>query len=69
MQPAMSSSARKFIGMVALAIFLLVYLVTASVVGDRLPDNLAVKLAYFALAGTLWGVPLFPLIKWMNREG
>ena len=69
MQPAMSSSARKFIGMVALAIVLLVYLVTASVVGDRLPDNLAVKLAYFALAGTLWGVPLFPLIKWMNREG
>ena len=69
MQPPMSSSARKFIGMVALAIFLLVYLVTASVVGDRLPDNLAVKLAYFALAGTLWGVPLFPLIKWMNREG
>ena len=69
MQPAMSSGARKLIGMVALAIFLLVYLVTASVVGDRLPDNLAVKLAYFALAGTLWGVPLFPLIKWMNREG
>ena len=68
MQPAMSSSARKFIGMVALAIFLLVYLVTASVVGDRLPDNLAVKLVYFALAGTLWGLPLFPLIKWMNRE-
>ena len=69
MQPVMSSGARKLIGMVALAIFLLVYLVTASVVGDRLPDNLAVKLAYFALAGTLWGLPLFPLIKWMNREG
>ena len=68
MQPAMSSGARKLIGMVALAIFLLVYVIGASLVGDRLPDNLAVKLVYFALAGTLWGVPLFPLIKWMNRE-
>ena len=64
----MSSGARKLIGMVALAIFLLVYVIGASLVGDRLPDNLAVKLAYFALAGTLWGLPLFPLIKWMNRE-
>ena len=32
MQPAMSSSARKFIGMVALAIFLLVYVIGASLV-------------------------------------
>lgn len=64
----MSSSTRKFIGMVALAIFLLVYVIAASVIGDRLPDNLAVRLIYFAIAGTLWGVPLFPLIKWMNRE-
>ena len=68
MQPVMSSSTRKFIGMLAIMIFLVAYMIAASILGDRLPDNLAVKLAYFALVGTLWGVPLFPLIKWMNRE-
>jgi hypothetical protein len=33
-------------------------------VADRLPDNRVVELIYFILAGTLWGVPLLPLITW-----
>jgi hypothetical protein len=41
----------------------------AAILGDHIPAHWAAQLAYFAVVGTLWGVPLFPLIKWMNREG
>jgi hypothetical protein len=34
---------------------------------DHIPKHWAVQVAYFAVAGVLWGVPLFPLISWMNR--
>jgi hypothetical protein len=37
-------------------------------IGQHLPDHWAVQVAYFGVAGLLWGFPLFPLIRWMNRE-
>ena len=64
----MPSRARKLIGLVAILAFCGAYLVAVSTLGDYLPDHWAARLAYYALAGTLWGVPLFPLIRWMNRE-
>jgi hypothetical protein len=36
--------------------------------GDYVPDHWAIQLLYYGVAGTAWGVPLFPLIRWMNRE-
>ena len=35
---------------------------------DHIPDHWAARLVFYAIAGTAWGVPLFPLFKWMNRE-
>ena len=64
----MSPRIRKFIGLIAILAFLCAYVVLASTVGDYLPDHWAARLVYYALAGSLWGVPLFPLIRWMNRE-
>jgi hypothetical protein len=32
-----------------------------------LPANDGVKLAYFAIVGIGWGLPIIPLITWMNR--
>jgi hypothetical protein len=37
-------------------------------IGERVPDHWAVKLVFYVVAGLGWGVPLLPLISWMNRE-
>ena len=37
-------------------------------IGEGDPERAAL-LAYYGFFGTFWGVPLFPLIRWMNREG
>ena len=65
----MSPRLKKFIGMIAILAFLAAYMAAAAILGDHIPAHGAAQLAYFAVVGTLWGVPLFPLIKWMNREG
>jgi hypothetical protein len=64
----MPARTRKFIGMIAILAFLAVYVVMASTLGDYLPDHWAARLAYYAVVGSLWGVPLIPLVRWMNRE-
>lgn len=64
----MSPRLRKFIGMVGILAFCGAYVVIVATIGDYLPDHWAARLIYYAVAGTLWGVPLFPLIRWMNRE-
>jgi hypothetical protein len=64
----MSPRLRKFIGMLAIFAFLGLYVVLVSTVGDWIPDHWAARLVYYGVAGTLWGVPLFPLIRWMNRD-
>jgi hypothetical protein len=64
----MSARLRKFIGMFAILAFMAGYIVLAVTIGGGLPDHWAARLAYYAVVGTVWGVPLFPLIKWMNRE-
>ena len=64
----MSPRLRKFIGLICILAFCAFYVAVVATVGDYLPDHWAVRLIYYAVAGTAWGVPLFPLIRWMNRE-
>ena len=64
----MTPRLRKFIGLFAILLFLATYVALVSTVGDYLPEHWAAKLAYYAIAGTFWGLPILPLIKWMNRE-
>jgi hypothetical protein len=58
---------RKLIGLFAILAFLALYVIVFATLGDYIPGHWAAQLAYFAVAGTLWGVPLFPLIRWMER--
>jgi len=58
---------RKLIGLVALLVFVILYVGAAVRIGERLPDNWAARLAYYGLVGIAWGVPVLPLISWMNR--
>jgi len=41
-------------------------LVAALAIADRLPENAFVQLAYFVIVGTVWFVPMIPLVVWMN---
>ena len=58
---------RKLVGSVAVLAFLATYVAVAVTLADRLPDNLLVQLTYFVVVGTAWGLPLLPLIAWMQR--
>ena len=65
----MGSRTRKAIGSLAIMIFLFVYVGAAAKLGSMLPNQQLVRLAYYVVAGTLWGAPLIPLMIWMNRGG
>lgn len=63
----MSNRWRKFLGGIAILAFLAGYALAAVAVGERLPDLWWVQLIFFAVAGTAWGVPLIPLLSWMDQ--
>jgi hypothetical protein len=63
----MTARARKFIGLFGILGFLAAYVVAITFIADLVPKQWAVQLVFYMLAGTVWGVPLFPLISWMNR--
>lgn len=63
----MTARVRKLIGSAGVLAFLAAYVWAATAISDHLPDGRAIKLAYFAVVGIAWGVPILPLISWMNR--
>ena len=65
-ETSMPPGLRKFVGSLAVLAFLALYVWAAAGVAERLPDQAVVQLVYFVLAGTLWGVPLLPLITWIQ---
>ena len=62
----MNPRVRKLIGLVGILVFLTAYVFAAVTIGERLSGHWAVQLAYYAVVGTAWGVPILPLISWMN---
>lgn len=63
----MSARVRKFIGGIGIVAFLAFYAWAMTMIGEHVPDHWAAKLAFFGIAGFAWGVPILPLISWMNR--
>ena len=64
---AMSARVRKLVGGAGLLVFLAGYVLAAMALADHLPDNGAIRFVFFAVVGIAWGVPVLPLIGWMNR--
>ena len=62
----MGPRTRKAIGGVGILVFLAAYVMIAVSIGTRLPDQWMIRLAYYAVVGMVWGLPLIPLISWMN---
>lgn len=63
----MTARVRKFIGGIGIVGFLGAYAWAVVSLGERLPETFAVQLAFYGVAGIAWGVPILPLISWMNR--
>ena len=63
----MSPRTRRLVGCLGIVAFMAVYIWVATLIAARLPDSRAAEFVFFALAGVLWGVPLFPLISWIQR--
>ncbi|MGZ3298627.1 MAG: DUF2842 domain-containing protein [Asticcacaulis sp.] len=56
---------RRAVASVGIVVFLCLYVVGVSNLGRHIPPhNVLLTLVYYALAGTLWGVPVLPLITW-----
>ena len=65
----MNPRMRKLIGLVGILLFLLLYIGAVARLAAYVPDHGPWQFAYYALAGISWGVPILPLISWMNRPG
>ncbi|RZJ93761.1 MAG: DUF2842 domain-containing protein [Brevundimonas sp.] len=64
----MPARLRRFLGMIGVLLFLAGYVWAAVWIADRLPDTFWVTLVYYVVAGTAWGVPLVPFLRWADRE-
>jgi hypothetical protein len=56
------------VGALCILVVLVAYIWAAMMLGQRLPDNRLMRLAYYVLAGTVWWAPLMPVIKWMAKD-
>ncbi|MBX9706852.1 MAG: DUF2842 domain-containing protein [Caulobacteraceae bacterium] len=59
---------RRLVAAFGILAFLAFYIWAATVIGEHVPANPLAQLAYYALVGTLWGVPLFPLLSWAEGK-
>jgi hypothetical protein len=62
----MPTRLRKLVGSVAVVVFIAFYVGAAGAAYRFVPSQPLAQLAYFAVVGLVWGVPLLPLIRWMN---
>lgn len=63
----MTPRLRRLVAAVATLAFLAFWVWGAISLSTRLPDNFVLELLFYAVAGTCWGLPLFPLLKWAER--
>ena len=63
----MSARARKAIGSLGILLFVGFYAWLVTTVGDHVPRVWWAQLIYYVIAGTAWGLPVIPLMTWMNR--
>ena len=63
----MSMRLRKLIGLFGILGFILLYVGLVVRVADHVPQGGPWKGLFFIVAGVCWGIPLLPLISWMNR--
>jgi hypothetical protein len=61
----MPARVRKLIGGVGIVAFVIAYAALAVTLSAHLPKW--AELPYYLVVGVAWGLPIIPLITWMNR--
>ncbi|WP_426035638.1 DUF2842 domain-containing protein [Brevundimonas sp. DC300-4] len=64
----MGLRARRAIASVGILAFLVLYVWGVIAIGAHVPDHPVASLLFYGLAGTLWGVPLLPLMSWAEGK-
>lgn len=65
--PSPSPAARWALGSLAILVWLVFWIGAAVRVGELLTDApWPVEMLYYAVAGIGWGLPLWPVFKWMR---
>lgn len=65
----MGPRSRRFIAMIGVLAFLVVWIWGAVAIRGQLPPSQLIDLLVFAVAGVGWGVPLYPLFRWAEGGG
>jgi hypothetical protein len=63
----LTARVRKLIGGVGILAFIALWVWAMTAIGAHLPQHWAVQIAFYAVAGIGWGIPILPLLSWMNR--
>ena len=63
----MSARVRKFVGGIGILVFLAAYIWAVTAIAEYVTDQVFIKTLFYAVAGIGWGVPILPLLSWMNR--
>jgi hypothetical protein len=65
----MKQRQRKFLGIFATVIFMIVYSLVAMAIGGEIAigQPLAVEVGFYLLAGIAWLPPVIAIIRWMAR--
>ena len=63
----MTARVRKLIGLFGILVFLAVYIGLVVRAAHYVPDHGLWQGVFYVVAGMSWGLPILPLISWMNR--
>jgi hypothetical protein len=58
---------RRLIACVGIVVFLILYVLAVVSLAGLIHGGPITALIFYALAGTLWGLPLIPLIAWSEN--
>lgn len=63
----LSLPVRRVVACIGIVVFLIFYVALVSNVGQALPAHPVIQVLFYALAGTLWGIPVIPIISWSEN--
>ena len=66
-QALMPARARRFVATIGVVAFMAFWVWALIALRSLLPPSGWIDFAFFAIGGTAWGLPLFPLLKWAER--
>ena len=64
---SLSLPQRRAIACAAILVILVLWILAAAAIADHLPQNALLALAFYAVAGIGWCLPVIPVIAWSEN--